>query len=72
MYHLLAITSWLWDRVTGDDEDAEGESSNSRAFSLLDASVHYAHGDARGEGVRALQRANEHANELEDAQREQR
>jgi|AntDeeMetagen192_2_1112575.scaffolds.fasta_scaffold16128_2 hypothetical protein len=62
-----------WSRVrawfgASDDESCDDPS----AFSLLDASINYSHGQSDGKAVRELQRANEHANELEDARREQR
>jgi len=69
-------TAWVrlrtWVRGWRGDQDGEDSRSDPSAFSLLDASVNYSHGQSDGEAVRELQRANEHANELEDVQRNQR
>ena len=61
-----------WVAGRAEDGDAADGDSDPTAFSLLDASVNYSHGQSDGEAVRELQRANEHASELEDARRENR
>lgn len=71
MLQFVRLASWLWDRATGDGGDDEDDGSGATAFSALDASVNFAHGEPRN-GVRELQRANEHADELEDAHRDER
>jgi len=48
------------------DRDEESESSTF-AGSLLDASVNYSHGQSDGRAVKELQRANEEASKLQDA-----
>lgn len=53
---------------TGGEPSAEEDSDDEpTAFSLLDASVNYSHGQSDGKAVRELQRANERADELADA-----
>jgi len=66
---LRRIQSWLRRRFESDDEHDEREGT---AFSLLDASVQYAHGGNDADGVRALQEVDERANELDGVEREER
>ena len=67
--HATVIRRLLaWFRGEPADSDADDESDDPTAFSLLDASVNYSHGQSDGKAVRELQRSSEHAGELQDAQ----
>lgn len=56
----------------GASADAETDESGTLAFSLLDASVNYAHGHSDSKAVSELQKTSERAEELEEAKRERR
>ena len=69
------MISTVWSRLRswiGRERDDGDGGSDPSAFSLLDASVNYSHGQSDGQAVRELQKASEQANELAEARREKR